>query len=155
LKRGRKNVFAPAALPPTAAKPEEAAPILRGACALPDSSIGGAYKRFVLDFRGGPAVLNLVNGADIARYGRAGVATPDHTIRTKNYPLIVPVPVAGRLEDFAAAARAAVADFVAEYHAYFARNNDAVGGIKRELDPAPRVILAPGMGLFGLGRSAK
>ena len=26
---------------------------------------------------------------------------------------------------------------------------------KRELDPAPRVILVPGLGLFGLGRSAK
>ena len=32
----------------------------------------------------------------------AGVATPDHTIRTKNYPLIVPPPEAGRLDDFAA-----------------------------------------------------
>ena len=153
LKRGRRKVFAPAALPPAIAKPREVAPILRGACALPDA-VGG-HKRFVLDFRGGPAVLNLVGGADIVRYGRAGVATPDHTIRTKNQPLIVPAPEAGRLDDFAAAARAAVAAFVADYHAYFARNNAAVGDIKRELDPAPRVVLVPGLGLFGLGRSAK
>jgi NAD(P)-dependent dehydrogenase (short-subunit alcohol dehydrogenase family) len=112
----------------------------------------GAYKRFLLDFRGGPAVINLVNGADIERYGRAGVATPDHTIRIKNYPLIVPPPEAGRLDDFAAASRAAVEAFVAEYHRYFARHNK---GDKRELDPAPRMILVPGLGLFGLGRSAK
>ena len=100
-------------------------------------------------------MLNLVNGAENERYGRAGVATPDHTIRTKNYPLIAPTPEAGRLDDFAAAARAAVDAFIGEYHAYFARNNAAAGGVKRELDPMPRVILVPGVGLFGLGRSAK
>ena len=150
LKRGRKNVFAAAELPAAVAKPEEVAPILRGACALAEP--GDAYKRFVLDFRGGPAVLNLVSGADIRRYGRAGVATPDHTIRTKNYPMIVPAPEAGKLDDFAAAARMAVEAFAAEYHAYFARHTK---GDKRELDPAPRVILVPGLGLFGLGRSAK
>ena len=155
LKRGRKNVFAAAVLPPAIASPTQTAPILRGACALPDPALAGAHKSFVLDFRGGPAVLNLANGADIERYGRAGVATPDHTIRTKNYPLIVPPPQVGRLDDFAVAARAAVEAFVDEYHAYFARNNAAVGGIKRELDAMPRVILVPGLGLFGLGRSAK
>jgi rhamnose utilization protein RhaD (predicted bifunctional aldolase and dehydrogenase)/NAD(P)-dependent dehydrogenase (short-subunit alcohol dehydrogenase family) len=155
LKRGRKKIFAPAALPSAIAKPTEVAPILRGACATSDPATPAEHKRFVLDFRGGPAVLNLVSGADIARYGCAGVATPDHTIRTKNYPLIVPAPEAGRIDEFAAAAREGVAAFVAEYHAYFARNNAAVGGIKRELDPIPRVVLVPGLGLFGLGRSAK
>jgi rhamnose utilization protein RhaD (predicted bifunctional aldolase and dehydrogenase)/NAD(P)-dependent dehydrogenase (short-subunit alcohol dehydrogenase family) len=155
LRRGRRNVFAAGALPAAIAKAEEVAPILRGACALPDPALAGAYKRFVLDFRGGPAVLNLVNGADIERYGRAGVATPDHTIRTKNYPLIVVPPEPGRLGDFASAARNRVEAFIADYHAYFARYNAAAGGTKRELDPAPRVILVPGLGLFGLGRSAK
>jgi rhamnose utilization protein RhaD (predicted bifunctional aldolase and dehydrogenase)/NAD(P)-dependent dehydrogenase (short-subunit alcohol dehydrogenase family) len=150
LKQGRKNVFAPITLPSAMAKPEEVAPILRGACALPEP--GDAYKRFVLDFRGGPAVLNVVNGADVERYGRAGVATPDHTIRTKNYPLIVSAPEDGKLDDFAAAARDAVEAFIADYHAYFARHNK---GDKRELDAAPRMILVPGLGLFGLGRSAK
>ena len=152
LRQGRKNVFASAALPTAVATPTEIAPILRGACALPEAATSGAYRRFVLDFRGGPAVLNLVNGADITRYGRAGVATPDHTIRTKNYPLIVAAPEAGKLDDFATTARRAVEDFIAEYHAYFARHNK---GDKRELDPAPRMILVPGLGLFGLGRSAK
>ena len=68
-------------------------------------------------------MLNYVNGAELARYGQAGVATPDHTIRTKNYPLIVPAPEAGQLDVFAAAVREAVDRFVAEYHAYFARHN--------------------------------
>src|SRR5207245_5258524 len=41
------------------------------------------------------------------------------------------------------------------YHAYFARHNARQHSPKRELDPMPRVILVPGLGLFGLGRTAR
>jgi NAD(P)-dependent dehydrogenase (short-subunit alcohol dehydrogenase family) len=37
------------------------------------------------------------------------------------------------------------------YQKYFAHHNARVGGGKRELDPLPRVVLVPGLGLFGLG----
>jgi rhamnose utilization protein RhaD (predicted bifunctional aldolase and dehydrogenase)/NAD(P)-dependent dehydrogenase (short-subunit alcohol dehydrogenase family) len=155
LARGRKRVFAAAKLPAAPAAAAEIAPILRGACALPDKAVAGLYQRFVLNFRGGPAILNFVNGAELSRYGLAGVATPDHTIRTKNHPLIVPPPKRGRLDDFAGAVRHAVEHFVGGYHAYFTRHNAASAVKKRELDPIPRVILVPGVGLFGLGRSAR
>ena len=36
--------------------------------------------------------MNFVGGADIARYSQARVVTPDHTIRTKNWPLVVAAP---------------------------------------------------------------
>ena len=49
----------------------------------------------------------------------------------------------------------AVETFIAGYDTYFARENAAVGGTKTKLDAMPRVILVPGVGLFGLGRSAK
>jgi NAD(P)-dependent dehydrogenase (short-subunit alcohol dehydrogenase family) len=48
-----------------------------------------------------------------------------------------------------------VEKFVADYHAYFARNNAKSVDKKVELDPLPRVALVPGVGLFGLGASAK
>ena len=150
-----KTVFVAARLPDTVATAPEVAPILRGACAIADPAGSGAYKRFVLDFRSNAAILNYVNGAELERYGRAGVATPDHTIRTKNYPLIVPAPEADRLAAFKKAVYQAVARFVADYHAYFTRHNAHQDPPKRELDPMPRVILVPGLGLFGLGRSAK
>jgi rhamnose utilization protein RhaD (predicted bifunctional aldolase and dehydrogenase)/NAD(P)-dependent dehydrogenase (short-subunit alcohol dehydrogenase family) len=153
LSRGRRQVFTPATLPPALAAPADIAPILRGACALSDPAAPGDYRRFVADFRGGKAVRNFVDGADLRRYAMAGVATPDHAIRTKYRPLIVPPPDAGKLDDFAAAARRAVAAFAADYHAYFARYDAGRGN--RELDPAPRVILVPGVGLFGLGKSAR
>jgi rhamnose utilization protein RhaD (predicted bifunctional aldolase and dehydrogenase)/NAD(P)-dependent dehydrogenase (short-subunit alcohol dehydrogenase family) len=155
LAHRRKTVFAEAPLPNALAGAAEVAPILRGACAIADPAGSGSYKRFVLDFRSSAAVLNYVNGAELGRYGRAGVATPDHTIRTKNYPLIVPAPQTGRLDAFKQAVRQAVDRFAAEYHAYFARHNARKDPPKRELDPMPRVILVPGLGLFGLGRTAK
>jgi rhamnose utilization protein RhaD (predicted bifunctional aldolase and dehydrogenase)/NAD(P)-dependent dehydrogenase (short-subunit alcohol dehydrogenase family) len=155
LARRRKAVFAPARLPREIAGAAEVAPMLRGACAIADPSGSGAYKRFILEFRSNPAIMNYVNGAELHRYGQAGVATPDHTIRTKNYPLIVPAPEAGRLAAFKQALHEEVERFTADYRAYFVRHNARQPVPKRELDPMPRVILVPGLGLFGLGRSAK
>src|SRR5207248_2835580 len=168
IARARKPVFAVRALPSGIVSVAESAPVLRGLCAMPDRATPGLYTRFVLDYRGGKAVRQFVDGADLAGYGRAGVATPDHTIRTKNTPLIVPPPERGRLDAFAAKARAAVERYAADYRAYFARHNAAsaaptlpssasgggAGRGKRELDPMPRVILVPGLGLFGIGRGA-
>jgi len=155
LTHRRTTVFAGIRPPGGVAGAAEVAPILRGACAIADPSGSGAFKRFILEFRSNPAVLDYVNGAELRRYGQAGVATPDHTIRTKNYPLIVPTPQPGKLDEFKTAVRDAVDTFVAEYHAYFARHNARQEVPKRELDPMPRVILVPGLGLFGLGRSAR
>ena len=67
----------------------------------------------------------------------------------------MPAPEPGRLETFKKAVRGAVDRFAAEYHTYFARHNARQEVAKRELDPMPRVILVPGLGLFGLGRGAR
>ncbi|MCZ7656520.1 MAG: bifunctional aldolase/short-chain dehydrogenase [Xanthobacteraceae bacterium] len=155
LARNRKAVFVTAQLPQRAATLADVAPIVRGACSLKDDQVDGAWRRFILEFRASPAILDFVNGAELPRYSQQGVITPDHTIRTKNWPLVVAAPADGRLDDFARAVEQAVADFVARYQAYFARNNARCGGIKRMLDPMPRVVLVPGLGLFGLGRSKK
>ena len=105
----------------------------------------------MLEFRGGDAVLNFVNGKDVARYANAGVITPDHTIRTKGWPLILPAPADGKLDDFKRALAAAVEQYVTKYRAYFERNNARFGNTRTMGDPLPRVALVPGLGLFGLG----
>jgi len=155
LRKNRKAVFATAQLPQSAVALADIAPILRGAVALRDEQIEGAWKRLVLEFRTSDAILNFVNGAEVGRYSQAGVITPDHTIRTKDWPLVAPAPDGSRLDAFRTAAREAAAQFVARYEDYFRRNNARVGGGKTMLDPAPQVILVPGLGLFGLGRSKK
>jgi rhamnose utilization protein RhaD (predicted bifunctional aldolase and dehydrogenase)/NAD(P)-dependent dehydrogenase (short-subunit alcohol dehydrogenase family) len=155
LQRNRTAVFVTAQLPQAIAPLSVVAPILRGACSRKDAKIEGAWRRLILDFRTGPEIMNFVGGADIARYSQAGVVTPDHTIRTKNWPLVVAAPENGKADDFKRAAHAAVKAFVEHYEDYFTRQNARVGGIKKALDPLPRVALVPGLGLFGLGRSKK
>ena len=44
--------------------------------------------------------------------------------------------------------------FAERYRAYFTRNAARHVEAKTELDPMPRVVLVPGLGLFGLGRTA-
>jgi rhamnose utilization protein RhaD (predicted bifunctional aldolase and dehydrogenase)/NAD(P)-dependent dehydrogenase (short-subunit alcohol dehydrogenase family) len=130
------------------------APIIRGACCQKDEKIEGAWRRLVLDFRGGPTVLSALQ-SDLACLAEGGVVTPDHTIRTKNGPLVLPHADAGKLDGFADATREAVGAFVDRYRDYFARHNKRAAGAKQELDPLPRVALVPGLGLFGLGRTKR
>jgi rhamnose utilization protein RhaD (predicted bifunctional aldolase and dehydrogenase)/NAD(P)-dependent dehydrogenase (short-subunit alcohol dehydrogenase family) len=155
LARNRKAVFVTAQLPQAVAPVGAVAPLLRGACSRKDANNAGAWRRLILDFRTGPGIMNFVGGADLARYSQAGVVTPDHTIRTKNWPLVVAAPENGKMDDFKRAAHAAVKAFIEHYESYFARQNARAGGTKKALDPLPRVALVPGLGLFGLGRSKK
>jgi rhamnose utilization protein RhaD (predicted bifunctional aldolase and dehydrogenase)/NAD(P)-dependent dehydrogenase (short-subunit alcohol dehydrogenase family) len=155
LARRRNSVFVGIELPERIAAYSEVAPILRGACSVKDAAVEGAWRRLIFDFRTSSAILNYVNGSEVMRYGQAGVVTPDHTIWTKNRPLIVPAPEEGKLADFERAAKSAARDFVDGYMAYFTRNNARHEGTKRPLDPLPRVILVPGLGLIGLGRTKR
>lgn len=152
IARGRK-VLKAATLPQAIAPLADVAPIVRGACSLEDARIEGAWTRFVMAFRAGDAVMRFVNGAELHRYAQAGVVTPDHTIRTKNWPLILPPPESGKLAAFADSAKAAVSAFAERYRGYFESNNARHGGRNVAVDPLPRVVLVPGLGLFGLGRS--
>lgn len=155
LAKDRKPAFVSAKLPERLARLADVAPIVRGACSLPNNKSEGAWKRFVLAFRSNDAVTNFVNGAEVARYGQAGVVTPDHNIRIKNSPLVLAAPDGGDLIGFEKLVRESVDRYTESYRAYFAKNNARVGGIKTMLDPMPRVVLVPGLGLFGLGRGKK
>jgi rhamnose utilization protein RhaD (predicted bifunctional aldolase and dehydrogenase)/NAD(P)-dependent dehydrogenase (short-subunit alcohol dehydrogenase family) len=151
LKKGRKALVQ-VKIPPTLPV-ADIAPIIRGAVALEYDKATGKARRQILAFRNPPAVLAYVNGAELSRYSQQGVVTPDHTIRTKNWPLLLPAPT--DRDRWAEQVREAVAKFVTDYHAYFARNNPRFNGGKKELDPLPRVVVVPGVGLFGLGGSYK
>ncbi len=151
IARHRKAV-AVAALPHNIAGEAHVAPIVRGACSEKDATTEGAWRRLILEFRGGAAVRDFVNAKDLERVAQLGVITPDHTIRTKNWPLVLPAPENGRLDEFARIARERASQFAGRYRDYFARHNKRAGHIKHELDPPPRVVLVPGLGLFGLGR---
>jgi rhamnose utilization protein RhaD (predicted bifunctional aldolase and dehydrogenase)/NAD(P)-dependent dehydrogenase (short-subunit alcohol dehydrogenase family) len=155
LARNRTAVFETAHLPQAVAPVATVAPILRGACSAKDERTEGAWRRLILEFRSTPDILTFVNGAEVARYSQAGVVTPDHTIRTKNWPMLVRAPEDDRMDAFRRASQRALLTFVERYKDYFTRNNARLGSIKRMLDPLPRVAMLPGLGLFGLGRTKK
>jgi rhamnose utilization protein RhaD (predicted bifunctional aldolase and dehydrogenase)/NAD(P)-dependent dehydrogenase (short-subunit alcohol dehydrogenase family) len=104
-----------------------------------------ALRKAVSDTAGSPMILRIHNDAealafaarpDIKEISQRGPATPDHVIRTKRVPLI------GR----------DVAGYAAAYRQYFRELGNASLTM---LDPAPRVILDPELGLGTIGRTAK
>jgi rhamnose utilization protein RhaD (predicted bifunctional aldolase and dehydrogenase)/NAD(P)-dependent dehydrogenase (short-subunit alcohol dehydrogenase family) len=150
LARGPMRRLTPVRLPTTLATAAQIAPIVRGALA---ERLGEGWRPMVLEHRGGDAVLDFAAGADVARYAQAGTVTPDHVIRIKPWPMILPAPEASKLDAFAAETHAAVAAYADRYRAYFERHNARAEPSKTMLDPIPRWVLVPGVGLFGAGRS--
>ncbi|MBU6360819.1 MAG: bifunctional aldolase/short-chain dehydrogenase [Chloroflexi bacterium] len=92
-------------------------------------------------------VAQFVQRDDLNAIAGQGPATPDHVIRTKRIPMI------GR----------DVAAYVAAYKTYFAENAARQKAQNSQslipnlvmLDPAPRVVLDPELGLCALGRTIK
>ncbi|MDP6427516.1 MAG: bifunctional aldolase/short-chain dehydrogenase [Rhodospirillales bacterium] len=127
------------------------APILRGAVA---ETVGdGDHRRVIAEFRSGPKIRAFVDTPALARLAAKGPATPDHVIWTKPRPLVL--PCIGRHGDAAGIVTKAVAAYAKDYQGYVARHRRRRGGITAPLDPYPRIALAPGLGFFGLGASAR
>lgn len=150
---GRKN-FPSVSLPATIASVDVTAPIIRGACVEEKAPGTREYHQFILDFRTSADILEYVNSTDLVRMSQKGAMTPDFIIRTKNKPLIVPAPDASDIPGFKAAVHEAVQQYCQEYTEYFTIQQQASDMLVAMLDPLPRVVLVPGLGLFGLGKTA-
>jgi rhamnose utilization protein RhaD (predicted bifunctional aldolase and dehydrogenase)/NAD(P)-dependent dehydrogenase (short-subunit alcohol dehydrogenase family) len=127
-------------------------PQLRGLFAR--HSPDGAGDHWVFDLRSGDFAREFSRGLGLTDAAQRGVATPDHVIRMKGRPLVLPAPMAADLPGWIEQAGRRLDDFIAAYHAYFKRNNARVGDIKKELDPLPRVIVVPHHGVVGVGKTA-
>src|SRR5689334_24110871 len=156
LAKSTRKIFPGASLPAQPATAASVAPILRGLLSIAAKTGGReAARRFVFEFRTDPEILAFVGGRDIARYSTQGPVAPHHAIRTKPTPVVVPAPEAGKLDLFKEETKKALDKYKADYSAYFARHNAKQMPPKKELDPIPRVVLVPGVGLFGVGNSSK
>ena len=152
-KRGNAKL-ASARLPHQIAALSDVAPIIRGACAQRDAFGEGAHKRLVLDFRSSDSILTYVNGKDLARYARGGPVTPDHVHPHQALAADRAGPGNRQARRFQKGRPAGGASYMRDYVAYFERQKARVKGAAMQ-DPLPRVALVPGLGLFGLGVSAK
>jgi NAD(P)-dependent dehydrogenase (short-subunit alcohol dehydrogenase family) len=84
-----------------------------------------------------PDALRFCRSSDAATLAAQGPATPDHSIRTKRIPMIA--------RD--------VHKYASDYQRYFKTHAAKAQAPKTMLDPAPRVVLDPQLGLCAAGRS--
>ncbi|MFN9658906.1 MAG: bifunctional aldolase/short-chain dehydrogenase [Cyanobacteriota bacterium] len=162
LKRGERSLHA-VPRPQPAAAAASLLPVLRGALARAAGAVG-CPRRWGLCRRATPLARAVSDDARLPEWASRGVATPDHVIRTKAQPLVLPAPPAAATEDGAphpaelatwrAGVETALAAYIAAYQAYVSRQNARVGGGKTPLDPLPRVLALPGVGLIGVGKGA-
>ena len=115
------------------------APLLRGLLAR--------QRPVILEFDDSPDVLAFLNRSDLSEVTQIGPATPDHLLYTKRFPLLID-PLSEEPRD---AVPAALDAYRQNYGEYFERNP----GTCEMLDPLPRVILAPGIGMWTAGKDAR
>ena len=121
------------------------APVLRGAVSRQQFT--------VLRYDDSPGALELV-GSQLGREVSAiGPATPDHIIQTKRLPLWLENQQPGDLDDLLARIPEAVegyADSYRRWHSRYSGSDDLP-----ILDPYPRVVLVPGVGMWTTGRDVR
>ncbi|MBV9329517.1 MAG: bifunctional rhamnulose-1-phosphate aldolase/short-chain dehydrogenase [Chloroflexi bacterium] len=137
----RRRVFAVTSTPaPGRAMLASALPALRGAVSR--------RRPMVLHLDTSDRARAFADRPDVAEVSGAGPACPDHLVHTKPWPLVV-----SPAHDAASLARhfvEGVAAYEDRYSAYVARHDAQV--VQR--DPAPRVVLVPGIGVITTGPDA-
>jgi rhamnulose-1-phosphate aldolase/alcohol dehydrogenase len=120
------------------------APRLRGLLSRP--------RRVVMTFDDSPAVTEFVSSVDAPTVSQVGPATPDHTIYTKRLPCYVDAGAGADAAEVTAAVEQGLRAFERDYTAYFEAHRFEGA---RLLDPLPRVVLVPGLGMFTAGRDRR
>jgi rhamnulose-1-phosphate aldolase/alcohol dehydrogenase len=119
-----------------------ALPALRGAVS--------ARRSAILHVDTSDSARGFADRADLADVAGAGPACPDHLVHTKPWPLVIPAPATRDVESLSEAFRSGVAEFEQRYAAYVSSHDPDVG----MRDPAPRVVIVPGMGIITTGPDA-
>ena len=120
-------------------------PVLRGAVSR--------QQRMVLRYDDAAEVLDFVNSAHAAELSQRGAACPDHLVHTKHRPLFVDWDPSGQsVAELCARVRGGVDAYARDYTQYFAAN--AQNG-ETMLDPYPRIVVIPGLGMVTTGKDLK
>jgi rhamnulose-1-phosphate aldolase/alcohol dehydrogenase len=121
-------------------------PILRGLCSSENRMIG--------HFSDSDVVMDYINSNDLERLAPLGTSCPDHFLRTKIQPLVLPLDKDEDLSDtdsVLAKLQPAFEAFRAEYVEYYnACKNDNSPVIR---DANPVIIIYPGVGMFSFAKN--
>ncbi len=118
-------------------------------------------KRFVGTIQDDEKILRFVNSKDAARLAELGTSCPDHFLRTKIKPLLVPLASlpAGTLDDAGVDAfvvslkkelTTGLEKYRKDYADYYNKCKRANSPAMR--DPNPTVVLIPGLGMVAWGK---
>jgi rhamnulose-1-phosphate aldolase/alcohol dehydrogenase len=124
------------------------APVLRGALTAADPE----HRRWIVELRLSPLIRSTVCSPEVEELLLGAPLTPDHVIRTKERPLVLPAP-SGDPSSWRPAVDQALTAYVAAYDTYFRANVERTGRHLTELDPLPRVVVVKDHGLFFVGSS--
>ncbi len=109
-------------------------------------------RSFVATVHDDEAVREFVSSVDAPRLAELGTSCPDHFLRTKIKPLLVPwEPKEGDAGGLLAAAATALEGYRSDYREYY--RDHAEEGSPPLRDPNPTVVLVPGLGLVAFGRN--
>ncbi|SES75098.1 rhamnulose-1-phosphate aldolase/alcohol dehydrogenase [Salinibacillus kushneri] len=109
--------------------------------------------RMLATYDDSEAVLHFVNSKDAKELAGVGAACPDHLVHTKRVPLFVEWdPKSGDTDSLIEKVKSGIKSFEEEYNAYFNRNKTEGDNMA---EPAPRVILIPGVGMINTGKDMK
>ncbi|MDQ0338693.1 rhamnulose-1-phosphate aldolase/alcohol dehydrogenase [Caldalkalibacillus uzonensis] len=121
----------------------EILPVIRG-------EVSG-QKKAIVTFDDAENVLQFVNSHDAPALSQVGAACPDHLVHTKRVPLYIDWhPGQEDTKTLISKLKEGIARFKEEYQQYFERNKNEGDQMA---EPAPRVILIPGLGMINTGKN--
>ena len=131
-----------------------AIPFLRGLLTRKSNS----NQKCIFEIRSNQKIINFIAQTNLKELVSRGVATPDHVIRTKRTPLILealPIDTVNteHINAWYKSTTNHLINYIKEYNRYFDNNNHRLGGTKTKLDPIPRLILIPDVGLISVGEN--
>ncbi len=137
-------------------------PFIRGLIGRVASKYGYSNK-WIFEIRSNKEIVEFINSSNLKELAKRGVATPDHVIRTKVRPWVIDSieqtikskGQSNQIKNWFLSLEISLKQYVKEYIEYFESNNKRFNGNKKQLDPIPRLIAFPGIGLIGIGRTKK
>ena len=127
-------------------KAAELMPVLRGLCSSENRMIG--------HFSDSDVVMDYINSNDLERLAPMGTSCPDHFLRTKIQPLVLPLDRDDDISDIDTvlakiqpAFDAFREDYAAYYHSCKKDNSPALR------DANPVIIIYPGVGMFSFAKN--
>ena len=121
-------------------------PVLRALCSSEQNMVG--------HFNDNAEVLEFVNSVDLETLAPMGTSCPDHFLRTKIKPLILPLDKEADLRDLERVKKLLAPHFETyrqEYTSYYKKYKKDNSPAMR--DPNPVILLYPGIGLFSFAKN--